>query len=117
MKVLIVDDDHSILSALARVLKRWGADVECVDNAVTAADKVEDEVYDVVLLDLRMPGKDGVWFAGNAELPRETKVVLMTAYIPDEILTKLFEAGIDEYLEKPFSCGDLRHLLDRYAAA
>ncbi len=115
--MLIVDDDHSILSVLARVLKCWGADVECVDNAVTAADKVEDEVYDVVLLDLRMPGKDGVWFVGNAELPRETKVVLMTAYIPDEILTKLFEAGIDEYLEKPFSCGDLTHLLDRYAAA
>jgi len=99
------------------VLKRWGAKVECVDNAAAAAARVEDERYDVILLDLRMPGKDGVWFVGNAELPDETKVVLMTAYIPDDILTNLFEAGVDEYLEKPFSCSDLTHLLDRYAAA
>jgi CheY-like chemotaxis protein len=117
MKVLVVDDDHTILCALARVVKHWGGEVECVDNAAAAAAAVEGDLYDVVLLDLRMPGKDGVWFVGNAEVPDETKVVLMTAYIPAQILSKLFEAGVDEYLEKPFSCSDLTHLLDRYAVA
>ena len=102
MRILILDDDTELLSALKRILDDHGHDVDCADNAEKAAEMVVDTVYDLLLVDYKMPGHDGIWFMQNAKLPRKTKVLLCTAYANRDVIKKMFDLGACGYLIKPF---------------
>ena len=111
MKILVVDDDKALLGALARVLKEHDHEADCIDNAREAAEMVEKTKYDFVLLDYKMPQNDGIWFMKNAKVPRETKILLITAYVNRKVVNKMFELGASGYLIKPFDGEEIvRHL-------
>lgn len=111
MKILILDDDPNVLEALRVSLSHHKHDVACVDNAEEAVGLVEQETYDFVLVDYRMPEKDGVWFMENANMPPATKALLMTAYLNRDVINKMFSVGVAGYLLKPFDEDELlRHL-------
>ena len=63
--------------------------------------------YDVVLLDYWMPEHNGLWFINNATLPRRTKTLLMTAYAGGKFIKRLLDAGISDYVPKPFDEAEL----------
>lgn len=113
LKVLLVDDELTILAVLARIIRQWGGEADCVDNASAGVDAMGAKHYDLVLLDLRMPRRDGIWFVENAPPDAQTQIVLMTAYVPERVLARLYDLGINDYLEKPFTCMQLTGLLDR----
>ena len=111
MKLLMLDDDCALLTALKNVLSEHGLDVECCDNAKEAVDRVANNTYDFVLVDYKMPENDGLWFMRNVTFPRKTKVLLMTAYLNREVINKMFALGACGYLIKPFDDGEiLRHI-------
>lgn len=114
-KVLVIDDDHSILEALKRIIRHWGGEAHCVDSAVRGAAALDAEAYDLILLDLRMPDHDGLWFMRNADVPDDTTVVLTSACATPSVVHTLSQLGVSEVLQKPFSCADLTGLLNRYA--
>ena len=102
MKILALDDDKFLLSILEDMLNRNDNQVVCIDNAKQAIAMVQNDHYDFVLVDYKMPGNDGIWFMENANLPRHTKVILMTAYADRNLINKMFTLGISGYIIKPF---------------
>lgn len=115
MNVLVVDDDRDFLETLARILTGHAYTVACTDCAKEAAAMVKDFAFDFVLVDYRLPENDGIWFMQNAELPRHTKVLLVTAYVNREVINKMFSLGAVGYLIKPFEENELVRHLEFYA--
>ena len=115
MKLLVVDDDRAVLAALSDIVASWGGEAHCVENGAEAALLLSRNRYEFVLLDLRMPIRNGVWFMENAMIPSHTKVILMSAYVPLGVMQRMRELGITDYLEKPFTPDELLDLLQRHS--
>lgn len=116
LKVLVVDDEAPARARLAMMVGEiggWTVVAEAA-NGREALDSVESCKPDVVLLDIRMPGMDGVEVAGQlCELPLPPAVVFTTAY--DEYAVKAFEANAVGYLLKPVRRERLLQALERAA--
>jgi two-component system response regulator MprA len=108
MRVLIVDDDRAVRDALRRALMLSGYDIALAADGIEALDKVAETVPDAVLLDVGLPGMDGLEVCRT--LRREgnrVPVLMLTARetVPDRIAG--LDAGADDYLPKPFDLGEL----------
>jgi len=111
MRILALDDDTSILASLRRILEDEGYTVTCFHDAAEAATDTASSEYDLILVDYKMPEKNGAWFMKNARIPNETKVLLMTAYAQKDIIDDMFKKGVSGYLIKPFDRDELmRHI-------
>jgi DNA-binding response OmpR family regulator len=111
VKILIIDDDRDLLASLRRVLVGNEFEVDTCDNAADAVPLADNGNYDLLLVDYKMPDKDGIWFMTNVRPPRKTKAVLITAYVNREIIGRMFELGAVGYLIKPFDDEELlRHI-------
>lgn len=102
MKILILDDDVYLLEALKRVLEMNDHEVECSSSPSDALELVGSGDFDFVLVDYKMPEKDGIWFMEHAQVPRKTRVLLITAYVNREVINRMFALGASGYLIKPF---------------
>lgn len=109
VKVLLVDDEEYLLSAVERVLIELGHTVDCISNAEKAIEMIETGGYDFAFIDYMMPIHDGIWFMKKARIPRTTKVLLMTGYIDREIITTMFKLGARGYLIKPIEKEEIEH--------
>ena len=108
MKVLIVDDEKRLAEAVAHNLRRKNFDTDVSYNGVDGLYNALSGVYDVIVLDIMMPKKDGL--SVLAELRAEgvqTPVILLTALgeVEDRVLG--LDRGADDYLPKPFSTEEL----------
>lgn len=108
MKVLLIEDDESMRTTLSRALTRRGLHVqECADGN-TALAAWTSAHPDVVLLDLSLPGRDGLKVLGDArQLGLTTPVLILTARgtVGDRVLG--LNSGADDYLPKPFDLDEL----------
>ena len=119
--LLIVDDDERIRSLLQKFLIRQGFFVSAARDAAHARRILAGLDFDLIVLDVMMPGEDGVTFTQSLRETVETPILLLTARgEPDDRITGL-EAGADDYLAKPFEPAELtarvRALLRRTEAA
>jgi DNA-binding response OmpR family regulator len=114
MKILLLDDEESILTSTKRMLERLGHEVTCAREATAAAGLVESGGFDLVLLDYMMPVHDGVWFMRNARIPQTTKVLLMTAFANRQLISEMFKLGIRGYLIKPVDAEELARNIEFY---
>lgn len=121
LKVLVADDDILNQRLMQLLLKHEGHVVDVVSNGREAFDAVKFQKFDIVLMDLRMPVMDGIeashrireWENGG----QHTFIVALTAdYLPEEG-QRLFEAGIDNYIPKPFEMEHLQRMLKYRADA
>ena len=111
-RVLVVDDNEVILDILKQFLGR-GYTVEVVGNASLALASVVQKTPDVILLDVRMPGVDGLSLLKSLrDMGVQTPVFVMTGYDSTQVAIEALERGATGYLPKPF---DLIHL-DRLIA-
>jgi DNA-binding response OmpR family regulator len=109
-KVLIVDDEPNIVTALEFLLRRSGYDVQVVTNGAEALAQVESYVPDVVLLDIMMPVKSGYEVCQRMrERPewRHIKIVMLSAKGREVEVSKGMSLGADLYITKPFSTQEL----------
>jgi len=107
-KVLIVDDTQIICKALTIVLKEEGFDTDFALDGKQAVQKVKDDGYNVILLDLIMPGMDGIETCRNIKnINSRIECILMTGYTDDQLKDRehsFVQAGGRVYgLYKPFS--------------
>jgi len=118
MKVLIADDEAHARGRLAALLAAAGGDYEVVAQAANGAEVLagcEQQQVDLVLLDIRMPGMDGIEAAlALAEHPSPPAVIFVTAY--DEHALDAFEANAIDYLLKPVRPERLLRALDKASA-
>jgi len=111
-KILVVDDEPNICRVLDRLLTREGHDVETMSNAQMALKRLNDTKYDLILLDIKMPGMNGIEFYNHMKdiAPSlQRKVVCITG---DVISTKnktFLEKAKIPYITKPFAVDELIH--------
>ncbi len=105
--VLVVDDDQKIRDLLARFLFDQGFRVTTAENAANARAALRGLDFDVILLDVMMPGETGLQLARELKATRPTPICLLTARaLPEERIEGL-EAGVDDYVSKPFEPREL----------
>lgn len=103
-KILIVDDEQSIVTLLKYNLEKSGFETDAAYDGVEALDKAKTDRYDFIILDLMLPGMDGTEVCKALRLEKiETPILMLTA--KDEEIDKILglELGADDYLTKPFS--------------
>jgi len=108
MKILIVDDDASLLNQLRQLFLPQRYSVETAMDGREALDKLFDSVFDLVVLDVMMPTVDGLTvLEGMREGGIETPVLMLTAKGDSADKVKGLDLGADDYLSKPFSADEL----------
>jgi DNA-binding response OmpR family regulator len=108
-RILIVEDEPSIAMVLEDDLRREGYHAEVVSDGDTAARRGMSERFDLILLDVMLPGKDG--FEVCRELRRagvDTPIILLTARTQEAEKVLGLELGADDYVTKPYSARELR---------
>ena len=117
--ILVVDDEGSILQSLEGILSDEGYETVCVKSGTEALDKIEEAIPDLVLLDIWMPGLDGI---KTLEKIKQTypqvQVVMMSGHGNIETAVKATKMGAYDFIEKPLSLEKLllavKNALDYY---
>jgi DNA-binding response OmpR family regulator len=110
--VLIVDDEKSIRLTLAMALEKLEVPVDQAENGKEALAMLAKKPYSLMLLDLRMPGIDGMEVLRRvSDVRPEVKVVIITAYGSVETAVEAMKLGAVDFLEKPFNAEDVRQLV------
>ncbi len=105
--ILLVDDERDIRDPLASYLGKNGVRVTKAENAAAAREILAVHAIDLVLLDVMMPGEDGISLAGFIRATSATPVILLTAKAEEVDRILGLEIGADDYVTKPFSPREL----------
>ena len=109
MKILVVDDEAPIREMIKKGLSQMGGySVEVAQNGKEAIEKLEKDIFDLVLTDVKMPEMDGLELLKNIKGTRpEMMVILMTAYGSIETAVEAMRIGANDYITKPINFDDL----------
>jgi two-component system, OmpR family, phosphate regulon response regulator OmpR len=110
--ILIIDDDRRLRELLARFLREQGYRVTSAAHAGEADKACSHLVFDAMILDVMMPGESGIDFARRIRHLRDIPILMLTARSEVEDRIRGLEAGVEDYLSKPF---EPRELLLRLA--
>ena len=114
-KLLLVDDETAILLAFKKILEKPGISVDTAATSEEALALVNNEKYDVAIVDLRLTGvlgKEGLNIIQQIKNIRpETCLILVTGYGYPEVMQEAFRIGVDFYFEKPVPIDVLRNAL------
>jgi two-component system phosphate regulon response regulator OmpR len=111
--LLVVDDDRRIRALLQKFLTSQGFRVTTAESAADARGKLRSFAFDLIILDVMMPGENGVDFARSLREESDVPILMLTARAEIEDRVAGLEAGVDDYLSKPF---ETRELLLRVAS-
>jgi two-component system, OmpR family, response regulator ResD len=102
-RVLVVDDEPIVRDVLTRYLSKGGFRVESAEDGQTALERFAAEPPDLVLLDLMLPGPDGIEVFTRIRADHDTPVIMLTARGRETDRVVGLEIGADDYIAKPFS--------------
>jgi DNA-binding response OmpR family regulator len=105
--VLIVEDEKQMANLLATVFGREGATVHCAGDGEEALGWLDQQEPDLILLDIYMPGIDGVEVLKSARRFTDVPLVILTAASKHELLIESLHAGADDFLRKPIKNDEL----------
>jgi DNA-binding NtrC family response regulator len=112
--VLVVDDEVSVRTSLTGWFKRDGYEVAAAESATAALARLRDAAVDVVLLDIKMPGMDGMDLQERIhQIDPSIAVVMMTAFASVETAVRALKQGAFDYVTKPVDPDELSHLVRR----
>lgn len=113
-KVLVIDDEASIRLACEKVLTAAGYEVEVAADGAEGLDRLAAGGFDVALVDLKMPGVDGMEVLRRArEMDPDLVTIVITGYPSYESVVEAIKAGAYDYIPKPFSPDELRTVVGR----
>jgi DNA-binding response OmpR family regulator len=108
MKILVVDDESPLRGQLRQLFEAQRYSVETAADGAEALDRIFDSSFDLIVLDIMMPGLDGYEVLGQTRKAGiKTPVLMLTARGDVEDKVKGLDLGADDYLEKPFSMDEL----------
>lgn len=103
IKILVVDDEERIRRLLKMYLEREEYIIDEAENGDVALTKALENDYDLILLDIMMPGKDGIEVCRELREKKTTPIIMLTAKGEEVNRVQGFEVGTDDYIVKPFS--------------
>ncbi len=113
-KILVVDDEPSVLLTVVAILQQEGYDVDAAANGHTAVEWIRTRPYDLVMTDLKMPGIDGLQVLEEVrKTSPNTVTVMMTGYGSVDTALEALQSGAYEYLLKPTEVADLKAAVRR----
>ena len=116
-RVLIVDDNPTNLKLVAYLVRANGYEVETAGDAATALASIEAHRPELILMDLQLPGIDGLELTRRLKSDARTsdiKIIALTAYAMKGDQDKAVEAGCDDYVTKPIDTRGLPALIAKY---
>jgi two-component system response regulator MprA len=120
-RILVVEDDPALSATLDRVLTTEGYDIEVAGDGNEALHRAQKHPFDLVVLDIMLPGLDGIAVCRRLRASGTMPILLLTALAGTEERVRGLDSGADDYLVKPFAYEELlarvRALLRRTAPA
>ena len=108
-RVLTVDDSRAVRSIVVRQLNEWGVETDEAEDGIKGLEKLDEVLYDLVLLDVTMPEMDGpTMLARMRENGNKTPVLMLTSEAKRSIVGEVMKLGIDDYILKPFKPEELK---------
>jgi len=112
LKMLVVDDNADLRSNLAQQFMAEDFDVDTAPDGEEALDKIGKENYDIVLLDLKMPGMDGMEVLRKMKATNKNPhVIMLTAVADVATAQECVKLGASDYVSKPYDPEDLLHIV------
>jgi len=116
-RILIVDDDESVRDVISVLLKEEGYNCVCATSAEMAMELASQEETPLVISDMKMPGRDGLWLLENFRQKHpDTSVIMLTGYGDTEAAVDCLRRGAVDYLLKPPKLTDLIRAIERALA-
>ena len=113
-QILLAEDEETLRNILKLFFEKNGFEIDVVDNGDDALAYADIKQYDIVILDIMMPGKDGRGIRGKYDVP----IIFLTALGKENDIIMGYEIGADEYITKPFSTkvllAKVNALINRY---
>lgn len=111
-RLLVVDDEQVVRESLYHWFTQDGYCVDTADNAKAALQKLRDVAWDVLLVDIKMPGMDGLQLHAKVKaLDPDLPVIIMTAYASVDTAVRALKEGAYDYIVKPFDPEELEHVV------
>jgi PAS domain S-box-containing protein len=112
-RILVVEDNQLIQLTTKAFLKKWDIVVDVVNNGLESIEKLQKEDYDLILMDNQMPVLNGIEASKKIreDLQKNTPIVAMTADAVKEIIQECMDAGMNDYITKPYEPDELKAVL------
>lgn len=112
-RILIVDDEEGYRKVLSNSLTDLGYEIRAVSNGFEALEEIKRQQYSIILLDVKMPGIDGIEFLELVRGIRAcSQVVIITAYTYEDVIQEAMKKGAKKVITKPFSIDDITSCID-----
>ena len=107
MRILVVEDNRDILANVLDYLQLKGFTVDCAQDGLSGLHLATSQHYDLIVLDIMLPGTNGLDLCRSLRAESQVQVVMLTAKGRDTEVAKGLALGADAYVTKPFSTKDL----------
>lgn len=117
IKILVVEDEPLNMELMFELINSMGFTADCVENGEDAIRRAEKEVYDLILMDIGLPGMNGVKArAVIKKNPRykDVPAIAVTSYAMKGDKERLLAAGFDDYISKPIDVTDFMKRMEKY---
>ena len=121
MKILLIEDNLLNQKVVTYNLKKENYDITAVTNGNDAIDKIKNNIFDLILMDIMLPGMDGFEITNEIrKLEKETRtdkpviIIALTANTLNNDREKCIKAGMNEYLPKPFTAEELVNKIKKF---
>src|ERR1700730_6575513 len=113
-KILVIDDEADMRFAVRMLLERSGHSVVEAENGESALARIDEGRPDLVLLDMRLPGMDGIQILQKIrEKQKDLPIIMVTGYGNVELAEQAIQLGADHYLSKPFHNKELIEVIQQ----
>jgi DNA-binding NtrC family response regulator len=114
LRILIVDDEMVVRETLTAMVKHFGHATDCASDGLSAQEIMKGNDYDVVFLDIRMPGLDGITLLQWCkEKDMTSQIIIMTGHGEEETREKALRYGAFAFLNKPFKLDEISQLINQ----
>lgn len=120
LKILVAEDNQMNTLLMRKLLAKWNIVPDFAANGSTAVDAFKDNQYDLILMDIHMPVMDGYEATQQIrnyhdKVKAKVQIIALTASIAADVRAKITEAGINDFVSKPFNPAELRDKLEEIA--
>ena len=108
MKILVVDDDAIVVKSCRRILEAEGFEVSTISNAESAVEAIKNSDFDLLLIDLKMPKRDGMYLMREVKKSwPEIPIIVMSGYPTPKTIADVLNLGANQFIPKPFKPDEL----------